>query len=293
MSMARIGVDIGGTKILAMSFAEDGAVLFEKRVATPKTYRDIIAATATLAREAGPGAIGIGAPGSADPATGLWRNSNATLSNGQALQRDLEAAIGQSIRIENDANCFALSEAYDGAGKGYGVVAFYTVGTGLGGGLVVNGKLIRGAHAEAGEFGHVSLPWMEPEDLPPLECICGHKGCAEMYVSGLGFSADYQRATGLELQGPDIIARARAGEAEAEAALKRLQHRFARIIGNLINTIDPDVIVMGGGMSALRELVEDMPQLARQHSYSRNALPKISRAVHGDSSGARGAARLW
>ena len=214
-------------------------------------------------------------------------------SNGKPLARDLEAAIGRPIRIENDANCFALSEAKDGAGAGYGVVAFFTLGTGLGGGLVVDGKVLRGANAEAAEFGHTSLPWMTQDDWPPVDCFCGKHGCAEMYVSGTGLELDFKRVTGEALRGPDIIARARAGDAQGTAAISRLQDRFARICAQLLNVIDPDVFVMGGGLSSLPELVEDLaPHIAR-YTFSGQAKAKVLRAKHGGNSGVRGAARLW
>jgi fructokinase len=289
----RIGVDIGGTKIDAIVFDPTDKIIFEKRIDTPKAYAPMIAAIAALVHEAGEGSVGIGAPGSAHPETGIWRNSNFVASNGKPMARDLEAAIGRPIRIENDANCFALSEAKDGAGAGYGVVAFFTLGTGLGGGLVVDGKVIRGANAEAAEFGHTSLPWMTEEDWPPVYCFCGKHGCAEMYVSGTGLIADYKRVVGQELTGPEIIARARAGEAAANAALKRLQNRFARICAQLVHILDPDIFVMGGGLSSLPELVEDLPPLISRYTFSGQAKAKVARAKHGGNSGVRGAARLW
>jgi fructokinase len=289
----RIGVDIGGTKIDAIVFDKADKIIFEKRVDTPKDYEPMIAAIASLVKEAGQASVGIGAPGSANPATGIWRNSNFVASNGKPMARDLEAAIGQPIRIENDANCFALSEARDGAGAGYNSVAFFTIGTGLGGGLVINGEIIRGANAEAAEFGHTSLPWMTPEDWPPVPCFCGKAGCAEMYVSGTGLIGDYKRVVGLELTGPEIIARARAGEAAANAALKRLQNRFARICAQILNVIDPDVFVMGGGLSSLPELVEELPPHIARYTFSGEAKAKVLRAKHGGNSGVRGAARLW
>jgi len=252
-----------------------------------------VQAVAGLVQAAGDGSIGIGAPGSAHPNTGIWRNSNYLPANGKALQRDVEAAIGRAVRIENDANCFALSEARDGAGAGFGVVAFFTIGTGLGGGLVVDGKIIRGANAEAAEFGHTSLPWMTEEDWPPVPCFCGKHGCAEMYVSGTGLIGDYKRVTGVELSGPDIIASARKGETQGVAALKRLQARFARICAQLLNVVDPDIFVMGGGLSSLPELVEELPPLISPYTFSGKAQAKVARAKYGGNSGVRGAARLW
>ena len=289
----RIGIDIGGTKIDAIVFDSHDQIVFEKRVATPKAYEPMVKAIAGLVHEAGQGSVGIGAPGSAHPTTGQWRNSNFVASNGKPMEKDLVAAIGRPIRIENDANCFALSEAKDGAGAGYGVVAFFTIGTGLGGGLVVDGKIIRGANAEAAEFGHTGLPWMTEQDWPPVKCFCGKAGCAEMYVSGTGLEMDYKRVTGTSLTGPQIIANARLGEAQGLAALKRLQNRFARICANILNVIDPDVFVMGGGLSALPELVEQLPPLISPYTFSGQAKAQVQRAKHGGNSGVRGAARLW
>ena len=288
----RIGIDLGGTKIDAIVFSPNEEVIFEKRIATPKTYGGIVAAIASLVNEAGAGSVGVGAPGSAHPTTGLWRNANIISCNGKPVQRDLETAIGYKIRIDNDANCFALSEAIDGAAKGYGVVAFFTIGTGLGGGVVVDGKIIRGVNGEAAEFGHTGLPWMTQDDWPPVPCFCGKAGCTEMYVSGTGFIADYVRATGETTTGKMIIERARAGEAQAQAAYNRLQDRFARVCANILNIIDPDIYVIGGGMSALPELVEALPPLIQKYSFSGTAIAKVVRAKHGGNSGVRGAARL-
>ncbi len=289
----RIGVDIGGTKIDALVFDRDDKIVFEKRIDTPKDYDPMIKAIADLVHEAGSGSVGIGAPGSGHPKSGIWRNSNFVASNGKPMAKDLEAAIGRPIRIENDANCFALSEAKDGAGAGFGVVAFFTIGTGLGGGLVVGGKIIRGAHSEAAEFGHTGLPWMTEEDWPPIKCFCGKQGCAEMYVSGTGLVLDYARTTGFELSGPEIISRAKLGAVAASAVLKRLQTRFARICANILNVVDPDIFVMGGGLSALPELVEDLAPLIAGYTFSGEAKPRVVRAKYGGNSGVRGAARLW
>lgn len=291
--MNRIGVDIGGTKIASAAFDRTGTIVHEQRIATPKSYEAIVDVVAKLVREAGDGPVGIGAPGSLGPRDGLWRNSNITLTNGKPFFADLKSAIGRDIRMENDANCFALSEAIEGAGKGHDVVAFYTIGTGLGGGLVVHGRLIRGANGEAGEFGHTGMPWMTEAEWPPIPCFCGKAGCTEMYVSGTGLRQDYHRVNGVKLEGPEIIARARAGEAAAVAAVARLQDRFARVVGNLANIIDPDIVVMGGGLASLPELVEELPAKVARYSFSGTAEVKITRAAFGDTSGVRGAALLW
>lgn len=288
----RIGIDIGGTKIAAAAFSPAGEMLFERRIATPSRYHDIVTAVAELAKQAGEGSVGIGAPGSTAQDTGLWRNANITVCNGKPFHADLALAIGRPVRTENDANCFALSEAVTGAGKSKSVVAFFTIGTGLGGGLVVDGKLLRGSHREAAEFGHMSLPWMTEADWPPHPCFCGKAGCVEMYVSGTGLRQDWQRLHGETLEAPDIVSRARQGDAHGLAAISRLQVRFARVIAQIINAVDPDIFIMGGGMAQLPELVEQMPEHVAPYSFSGTAKPLIARATFADS-GVRGAALLW
>jgi fructokinase len=289
----RIGIDLGGTKIDAVSYSQQDARIFEERVATPKSYGDVVAAIADLVARAGVGTVGIGSPGSASRQTGLWRNSNILSCNGKPFAQDLQAAIGRPVRMENDANCFALSEAIDGAGKGYGGVAFFTVGTALGGGLVFNGRLIVGANGEAAEFGHTSLPWPNDSEWPLLPCFCGKTGCAEQYVSGTGLQRDHLKVTGEDISGKEIVARARKGDVQAIASLRRLQDRFARIAANIACVVDPDVFVIGGGLSALPELVEELPPLISRYSFSGTAVARVVRAAHGEKSGVRGAARLW
>ncbi len=290
--MHRIGIDIGGTKIQALTLNSDGAVLHDTRIDTPSSYETILTAVAALVQQAGPGTVGIGAPGSSSPITGLWRNSNIVACNGRPFHADLQSSIGREIRTGNDANCFALSEAAHGAARGYGVVAFLTIGTGLGGGLVVDGRPITGAHGEAAEFGHTGLPWLADEDLPPRDCFCGKRGCVEMYVSGTGLTKDYALVTGTALSGHAIIDAARRGDTDAVATLARLQHRFARTCANIVNMIDPDIFVLGGGMASLPELVEAMPPLIASYTFSGTAEPVVRRAMFADS-GARGAALLW
>jgi len=294
----RIGIDLGGTKIDAIVLAGDGAVLFEKRVATPKSYDTILAAIAVLVREAKARAgkdatIGIGAPGSASPQTSLWRNANILACNGKPMQADIERLLGQPIRMENDANCFALSEAYDGAGAGHAVVACFTIGTALGGGLVIDGKVRRGPNNEAAEFGHTPMPWPNKSEWPLIPCFCGKAGCVEQYVSGTGLARDYLKATGQDLKGPDIVAKARQGDEGAIAAIDRLADRLARLTAAIVNVIDPDIFVIGGGLSGLPELVEELGPRASRYTFSGAATVKVARAKHGEKSGVRGAARLW
>ena len=289
----RIGIDLGGTKIDAIALSPTGETYFERRVATPKSYEAVVAAIRDLALAAGEGSVGIGSPGSNSRKTNLWRNSNLLFCNGKPFQQDLELAIRRSLRMENDANCFALSEAIDGAGKGYAVVAFFTVGTALGGGLVVNGKVITGANGEAGEFGHTALPWPNESEWPMLPCFCGKKGCAEQYVSGTGLQRDHFRVAGEDISGKEIVSKARSGDTKAIASLLRLQDRFARVAANIACVVDPDVYVIGGGLNELPELVEQLPPLISRYSFSGTAEAKVVRASHGEKSGVRGAARLW
>jgi fructokinase len=267
--MNRIGVDVGGTKIHAMAFSHDHSIAYNKRIDTPKDYDAIVRAVAGLVADAGAGTIGIGAPGSSSKINGLWRNANIVVCNGRPFHADLEQAIGD-----------------------HDIVAFFTIGTGLGGGLVIGGRLIEGAHGEAAEFGHTSLPWLEPEDLPPTPCFCGKNGCVEMYVSGTGLAKDWLKVTGEVLSGPNISQLARNGDQRATDALKRLQIRFARTCANIVNVVDPGIIVMGGGMAELSELVEELPPLIARYTFSGSAMPKVARARFADS-GARGAALLW
>ncbi|CAN5340702.1 ROK family protein [soil metagenome] len=293
-----LGIDLGGTKIDAAVLSEEGAILFEKRVPTPETYDAILTAIAGLVADAveATGAdvpVGIGAPGSASPRTGLWRNANILVSNKKPLARDLEAAIGRPVRLENDANCFALSEAYDGAGKGQGLVACLTIGTALGGGLVIDGRIRKGRNNEAAEFGHTPMPWPNESEWPLLPCFCGKKGCVEQYVSGTGLARDYERMTGQGAKGPEIVVRARSGEHQALDALERLADRLARLLAALTDTLDPDIFVLGGGLSHLPELVDGMPARAARYTFSGEADIAVARAAHGEKSGVRGAARLW
>lgn len=294
----RIGIDLGGTKIDCIVLAGDGRVRFEKRVPTPKTYEAILSGIEGLVREAeahaGQGAtVGIGAPGSVAPRTGLWRNANILDCNGKPMPQDIERLVGRPVRLENDANCFALSEAYDGAGAGFPVVAGFTIGTALGGGLVIDGRLRHGPNNEAAEFGHTPMPWPNDSEWPPIPCFCGKKGCVEQYVSGTGLARDYAKATGATLKGPDIVTKARAGDAQAKAAIDRLADRLARLTAAIVNVIDPDIFVIGGGLSGLPELVEELGPRAGRYTFSGSATVNVARAKHGEKSGVRGAARLW
>ena len=297
VDVIRIGVDFGGTKIEAAAVGEDGAVLARLRTPNPGTYAGAIKAVGALVARVeqaagGRGAsVGVGAPGSVSPRTGLMRNANSTWLNGQPFKPDLEARLGRPVRIENDANCFALSEAPEQPGaKGvFGVI----LGTGCGGGLVIDGKIVEGANGAGGEWGHSPLPWATGDEHPGPQCWCGRIGCMEKWVSGPGFEADYVRAGGEALHADAIVERARGGEMRARAALDRYVDRLGRGLAVVADVCDPDVFVLGGGMSNVDELyVEVLPVLARW-LLSDVCVTRIVKAHHGDSSGVIGAARLW
>ncbi len=294
----RIGVDLGGTKIEAVALSSSGEELDRRRVATPNNYHDTIAAVRDIVdateRAAGAqGTLGIGTPGSASPVTGVWRNSNALFLNGTRFGVDLIAALGRPVRIENDANCFVLSEAADGAGKGRRVVFGVTIGTGFGGGLVFDGRLHRGANAVAGEAGHIPLPWPTSDDLPLRPCYCGKIGCVEKYLSGPGIAADYRRITGTDISAADVIARLMRGEEVAEQVVTLFVDRLARLFGAVVTILDPDVVVVGGGLSNLPGLAERVMPLIPRYVFGGEGRVEVAVARHGESSGVRGAARLW
>ncbi len=282
----RIGVDLGGTKIEAIAL-EGNKELRRRRVATPRgDYQATVAAVAALVGEMGEGSVGVGIPGALSPVTGLVKNANSTWLIGRPLKQDLERALQSEVRIENDANCFALSEATDGAGQGARAVFGVILGTGVGGGIVIDGKLLKGPNAIAGEWGHNPLPAPGPQDLPLPACYCGRAGCIETYLSGPGLARDHQALTG-ETAAPEALA---AGQG---AALGRYEERLARALASVINVLDPDVIVLGGGMSNVPRLYTEVPRLWSKHVFSDHVATRLSRNVHGDSSGVRGAAWLW
>lgn len=238
-----------------------------------------------LVREAGAGSVGIGMPGALSQVTGLVKNANSTWLNGKPLKQDLEKALGREVRLENDANCFALSEASDGAGKGAQVVFGVILGTGVGGGIVVNGRVLTGANAIAGEWGHNPLPLPETEDLPLPPCYCGRAGCIETYLSGPGLARDHESATGRRVAPEEAVLDAKT--------MARYQERLARALASVINLLDPDVIVLGGGMSKLAALYTEVPRLWTRYVFSDHVATRLAPPVHGDSSGVRGAAWLW
>jgi fructokinase len=295
----RIGIDLGGTKIEGVALGNDGAELARLRVPTPKNdYDGIVRALVELvaALEAKTGAratVGVGMPGCLSPATGVVKNANTVVLNGKPLDRDLAAALGRPVRLCNDANCFALSEASDGAGAGAPVVFGVIIGTGTGGGVVVGGQVLTGPNAVAGEWGHNPLPWPGDDERPGPPCYCGKRGCVETFLSGPGLAADHQRRTGLPLEGAEIGARADAGDADAIATMTRYEDRMARCLATVINVLDPDVIVLGGGVSNIARLYRTVPQIWGRYVFSDDVRTALRQARHGDASGVRGAAWLW
>ena len=282
----RIGIDLGGTKIEALALDGGGREVFRKRVATPRgDYAATIAAVQTLVGEIGQGTVGIGIPGAESRTTGLIKNANSTWLIGKPLAADLQKALGRPVRLENDANCFALSEASDGAGKGASVVFGVILGTGVGAGIVVDGKVIRGVNAIAGEWGHNPLPSPSAADLPHPECYCGRKGCIETYLSGPGLANDYERVTRKRVSPEQAVLH--------EETMRRYEERLARALAGVINVLDPDVIVLGGGMSNVARLYTEVPRLWGRHVFSDQVATRLLPPVHGDSSGVRGAAWLW
>jgi len=288
----RFGVDLGGTKIELAALDDTGAERLRRRVPTPRgDYAATVAAVAALVaaaeRELGTRAsVGIGIPGALSRVSGLVKNANSTCLIGKPFREDLQAALGREIRLANDANCFALSEAVDGAGMGADVVFGVILGTGVGGGIVVGGRVLTGANAIAGEWGHNPLPSPGKEDLPLPRCYCGRSGCIEAYLSGPGLAQDHFGLAGERLE-PEAVA-ARDGP-----ALERYEVRLARALAGVINVLDPDVIVLGGGMSNIRRLYRTVPQLWKEHVFSDHVATRLERNVHGDASGVRGAAWLW
>ena len=297
--MIRFGIDLGGTKIEIVALGSDGRELLRRRVATPhEDYGGILGAIAMLVRDAEAefgesGTVGIGTPGSISRATGLLRGSNSISLNGKPIKADFEALLGREVRVSNDANCFALSEACDGAGKDSETVFGAILGTGVGGGIVVRGNVLVGPNAIAGEWGHNPLPWPTDDERPGAQCFCGHTGCIETFLSGPGLERDYFSATGKRLTSIDIEAGAAGGDAGCEQAMRRYEARLARALAHVINILDPDTIVLGGGMSNMQRLYAAVPVLWAAWVFSDRVDTALVRNVHGDSSGVRGAAWLW
>jgi len=298
----RIGIDLGGTKIEGLALDGLGAEMARLRIATPQhdytaTVQAIVEVVRELERRVGgheQASVGVGIPGTVVRATGLVKNANSTWLNGQPLERDLSAALARPVRCANDANCLAVSEATDGAAAGAGMVFAVILGTGCGGGISVHGEVRVGPNGVSGEWGHNPLPWASPDEYPGPLCFCGQRGCLETWISGTGLAHDHRRVTGKQLSGPEIVAAAEAGNADAEASIVRLEDRIARALASVVNLLDPDVIVFGGGLSKLDRLYTNLPPLIARHLFGGGALATpVLKAMHGDASGVRGAAWLW
>lgn len=296
----RIGIDLGGTKIEGILLDADGAERHRKRIPTPQgDYDGTVQAVAGLVRDldqrhdAETASVGIGIPGATSPATGLVKNANSVCLIGHALDRDIAQAIGRDVRLANDANCFTVSEAHDGAAAGAEVVFGVILGTGVGGGIAIHGHALSGPNAIAGEWGHNPLPWPTDDERPGPACYCGQHGCIETFLSGPGLKADHLRIEKQEIETADIVARAAAGDAACEHTLQRYEQRLARALATVINVIDPDVIVLGGGLSNIERLYANVPKLWGDWVFSDTVATRLVRNHHGDSSGVRGAAWLW
>jgi fructokinase len=299
LSQLRFGVDLGGSKIEIIALDPAGRELLRRRIPTPQAdYMATVMAVAGLVEasevELGQrGSLGIGIPGAESLASGLIKNANSTCLIGKPLRRDLQALLQREVRLANDANCFALSEAIDGAGQGAAIVFGVILGTGVGGGIAVNGQVLTGANAIAGEWGHNPLPLPDKSDLPLPPCYCGRNGCIETYLCGPALSRDHLQSTGHQLDPAEIDRRATAGDAACEATLQRYENRLGRALAGIINILDPQIIVLGGGLSKLARLYRILPTCCGQHVFSDVFYNKIVPPVHGDSSGVRGAAWLW
>jgi len=299
----KIGIDLGGTKIAVVALSPSNQTLFSNRLPTPKgNYQGVLETIHDLVNQAkkNTGAdgednvsIGIGIPGSVSPQTNLIQNANSTWMNTKPFQSDIERTLDQSVKLANDANCLALSESFDGAAKGAGTVFGVIIGTGCGGGLIVNGKLIEGRHAICGEWGHTPLPWLKADEFPGPPCWCGQNGCIETWVSGTGMEQAYQRTFGQVFTAQNIVDRASDGNKDAQACLDMHADRLARGLALITNLYDPDVIVLGGGLSNMSHLYEQLPFLMKKYVFADAFDANIKKPVHGDASGVRGAARLW
>jgi fructokinase len=295
----RIGIDLGGTKIEGIAIDDQGIERQRRRIPTPRgDYQAILDAIASLVRDlestqGETGSVGIGIPGAISPATGLVKNANSVELIGHPLDKDLGGLLGREVRVANDANCFALSEATDGAGAGASVVFGVIVGTGVGGGIVVNGRVLTGQHAIAGEWGHNPLACPRDDERPGPACYCGRSGCNETFLAGPSLARDHRQHTGQDLEAADIASRAEAGDARALATMVRYEDRMARALAVVINVLDPDVVVLGGGVSNIQRLYREVPSLLPQYVFSDQVSTPIVKARYGDSSGVRGAAWLW
>jgi fructokinase len=294
----RLGIDLGGTKIEIVALDDAGRELLRRRAPTPQgDYYETLQTIAALVRDAEAelgqrGSLGIGTPGALSRATGCLKNSNSVALNGQPILQDLEALLQRKVKIANDANCFALSEATDGAAAGAEVVFGVILGTGVGAGIVVNGRILTGPNGIAGEWGHNPLPWPQAHELPGLACYCGKQGCIETFLSGPGMAKLHELETGVSLRAEEIVKRSEQGDAACERSLQAYEHRLARSLAHVINILDPDVIVLGGGMSNIERLYANVPARWGEWVFSDRVDTRLAKHRHGDSSGVRGAAWL-
>ena len=299
MQRLRIGVDLGGSKIEALAMDERGTELLRRRVATPRgDYVATVAAVAALVSDleqqlGGQGTVGVGTPGAIAPANGRIKNANSVCLNGRPLREDLQTALRRAVRIANDADCFALSEASDGAAAGAASVFGVIVGTGTGGGIVLGGELLGGPNAIAGEWGHNPLPWPRDDERPGARCYCGRQGCIETWLSGPALEREYRQDTGIELTAAAIAQRDRDAEPAAVAVLDQYSDRMARSLATVINILDPECIVLGGGVGNIERLYRDVPRCWGRYVFSDRVDTRLLQPKFGDSSGVRGAARLW
>jgi len=295
----RIGVDLGGTKIEAIALDADGQEIARRRIPTPRgNYRPIPEAIHRLIAEieqitGAKGSVGIGIPGTISRNSGLIKNANTTELIGNPFQEDLQALLERPVRLANDANCFTLSEATDGAAEGRQIVFGIILGTGVGGGLVIDGKVIEGPNSITGEWGHTPLPWAEEHERPGPNCYCGKNGCLETFLCGSGLSKSHEKTTNESLSPEEIVARAAEGEAAALDSLLIYEHRLAKALTVVINILDPDIVVVGGGLSNIERLYENVPRLWQEYAFSDGIQTQLQKAKYGDSSGVRGAAWLW
>jgi fructokinase len=295
----RIGIDLGGTKIEAIALGDDGTELSRGRVPTPSgnydaTLKAIAELVFSIEEKLGQkGSVGIGTPGAISPRTGLIKNSNSIVLNGRPLDRDLESLLSRAVRIENDANCFALSEAVDGAARDAAVVFGVIIGTGVGAGIVIDRRIVSGRNRIAGEWGHNPLPWPRAEELPGPSCYCGKRGCIETFLSGPGLAREFRIRSGKDLSANEISSAADARDNVAIGVMETYEDRLARGLAHVINILDPDMTVLGGGLSNIERLCRNVPALIQRYVFSDGVETPIVRAMHGDSSGVRGAAWLW
>lgn len=298
----RIGIDLGGTKTEVIALSNAGVQLYRHRLPTPREdYHNTIETIATLVEMAETtvgerATVGVGIPGSLSPYTGVIKNANSTWLNGQPFDKDLSRRLNREVRLANDANCLAVSEAVDGAAAGAQTVFAVIIGTGCGAGVALGGRAHIGGNGTAGEWGHNPLPWMDEDELryrAEVPCYCGKQGCIETFISGTGFATDYQRLSGQSLAGSEIMRLVEAKDLLAEQAMSRYEQRLAKSLAHVVNILDPDVIVLGGGMSNVDRLYQTVPELVKNWVFGGECETPIRKAMHGDSSGVRGAAWLW